>query len=152
MTTTIAMRLRELLNTTKVRFLLVGGLNTAFGYAIFWLLYGAFARVFAVPYFAYTSAQVVGWVIAVLIAYVLHKYVTFRSAARGRAAWFEFLRFMQTYVTMFVLGLVLLPFLVEIIGFGPRTAALVATGIGAVVSYLGHRFVTFRRTEITKPS
>ena len=133
------------LNTTKVRFLVIGAWNTAFGYGVFWLLYELFSRVFTVRYFAYTTAQIVGWVIAVANAFLLHKYVTFRSTARGREGFFEFLRFMQTYVAMFLFGLVLLPFLVEIVGLGPRVAALVATGIGVVISYLGHRYITFRR-------
>ena len=140
-------KLSALVSDTKIRFLVVGGWNTAFGYAVFRLLYVATSRIFATPYFAYTSAQIAGWVIAVANAYVLHKYVTFRSAARGRAAWAEFFRFMQTYVGMFLFGLVLLPFLVEVMGFGPPVAALIATAIGVVISYVGHRFNTFRRGD-----
>jgi putative flippase GtrA len=127
-----------------MRFLLIGAWNTAFGYILFWVLYGLFSRVFTVRYFAYTSAQVVGWIIAVANAYGLHRKVTFRSKTTGRAMVMEFLRFMQTYVAMFLVGLALLPFLVEIVGFGPRVAALVATAIGVAMSYIGHRFITFR--------
>lgn len=137
--------LRTLANDTRFRFLVIGGFNTIFGYALFWVLYGLFSRLFAVRYVAYTSAQVLGWVIAVLTAFVLHKRVTFRSTARGRAAWAEFLRFVQTYVAMFFFGLAFLPFLVEIVGLGPRAAALVATAAGVVISYVGHRLRTFRR-------
>ena len=136
--------LRQLLDSTKMRFLLIGAWNTAFGYLVFWVLYGLFSRVFSVRYLAYTSAQIVGWVIAVANAYGLHRKVTFRSRTTGRAAVMEFLRFMQTYVAMFLVGLALLPFLVEIVGLGPRVAALVATAIGVVLSYFGHRFITFR--------
>jgi putative flippase GtrA len=140
----MASTFRQLLDRTKVRFFLIGAWNTAFGYIVFWVLYGVFARVFSVRYFAYTAAQVVGWVIAVANAYLLHRTVTFRSTTRGREAVLEFLRFMQTYIAMFFVGLVLLPFLVEIAGLGPRIAALVATAIGVVLSYVGHRFITFR--------
>jgi putative flippase GtrA len=139
--------LSAILNDTKTRFLLIGGWNTFFGYAIFWLLYAGTSRLFTTRYFAYTSAQIGGWLIAVANAYLLHKYVTFRSTARGRAAWAEFFRFMQTYVAMFLFGLVLLPFLVEVVGLGPRIAALVATAVGVVISYVGHRFNTFRRGD-----
>lgn len=142
--TATAARMRRALNTTKIRFLVIGAWNTAFGYGVFSLLYELFSRLFTVRYLAYTSAQVVGWVIAVANAYLLHRHVTFRSATKGRAAVLELLRFMQTYVAMFFFGLLLLPFLVEIVGFGPRVAALVATAIGAVLSYVGHRYITFR--------
>ena len=143
-------RLSTILNDTKARFLLIGAWNTFFGYAIFWLLYAGTSRLFAIRYVAYTSAQVVGWLIAVANAYLLHKYVTFRSSTRGRAAWSEFFRFMQTYAAMFLFGLVLLPFLVEVVGLGPRVAALVATAIGVGISYVGHRFITFRRDDTAK--
>ena|SRR5688572_15692699 len=139
--------MRAILNDTRFRFLLVGGWNTFFGYALFWLLYGLFSRTFEIRYVAYTSAQVVGWVIAVLVAYVLHKRFTFRSTAKGSAAWAEFFRFMQTYVAMFLFGLAFLPFLVEIVGLDPRIAALVATAAGVVISYVGHRFRTFRQQD-----
>jgi putative flippase GtrA len=139
--------LSNLTNDTKVRFLVIGAWNTLFGYLVFWVLYEIFVRLFEARYAAYTSAQVVGWVISVMNAYVLHKFVTFRSSARGKAALSEFLRFMQTYVAMFLLGLALLPFLVEIVGLDPRVAALVATAIGVVISYVGHRYRTFRHDE-----
>ncbi len=145
-------RLRALLEGTKVRFLLVGAWNTLFGYVAFVALFEAFSGVFRTRYFAYTTAQVVSWIIAVLNAYLFHKHLTFRSTARGRVAFLEFLRFVQTYVAMFFLGLALLPFLVEVVGLSPRVAALVGTGIGVVVSYVGHRFLTFRRDEVPKPS
>jgi putative flippase GtrA len=139
--------LTNLRNDTKVRFLVIGGWNTLFGYLVFWVLYEVFARLFATRYFAYTAAQIVGWVVSVTNAYLLHKFVTFRSSARGRAAIAEFFRFMQTYVAMFLLGLALLPFLVEVVGLDPRIAALVATAIGVVISYVGHRYRTFRHDE-----
>ena len=139
---------RTALNDTRLRFLLIGAWNTFFGYAAFWVMYGVFARFITVNYVAYTSAQVVSWVISVLNAYLLHKYVTFRSAAKGRDAVREFFRFMQTYVAMFILGLLMLPFFVEYVGLTPRVAALVATAIGVVISYVGHRFRTFRHHDV----
>jgi putative flippase GtrA len=135
---------KSLLSDTRVRFLLIGGWNMLFGYLVFWLLYEVFRRLAEVHYFAYTGAQVGSFVIAVPAAYFLHKRVTFRSEARGSAAWREFFRFVQLYLAMFVFGLVLLPFLVEGVGLDPRLAAIVVTGVTVVVSYVGHRFRTFR--------
>ena len=151
MTSPIAQKARELLNETRVRFLIVGAWNALFGYVLFWVLYEVFSRVFTVHYVAYTSAQVVGWVVAVMIAYGLHKHVTFRSKTTGLATGLEFLRFMQTHVVMLGLGLALLPLLVEIVGLDPRIAALIGTGVVAVVSYVGHRFFTFRRPAAGMP-
>jgi putative flippase GtrA len=136
-----------ILSGTKARFLLVGMWNTFFGYAIFWVLYALTSRVFAVRYTAYTTAQVLTWIIAVICAYLLHKHFTFRSRTRGRASIAEFFRFTQTYVAMFFFGLAFLPFLVEVFGVEPRIAVLLVTGAGMIINYTGHRLITFRRDD-----
>jgi len=142
------MRLRDLIqDKTKIRFLLIGAWNTFFGYAIFFVLLELTSRLFRTRYAAYTSAQVAAWVIAVLSAYLLHKHVTFRSSTRGWLAAAEFVRFTQTYVAMFLFGLVFLPFLVEICGVEPRVAILIVTAAGMAINYTGHRLFTFRRHD-----
>jgi putative flippase GtrA len=135
---------------TKMRFLLIGAWNTVFGYAIFFGIYELTSRIFKLEYTAYTTAQIVTWIIAVMSAFLLHKHVTFRSRTKGRAAIFEFFRFTQTYVAMFFFGLAFLPFLVEIVGIRPRIAVLIVTAAGMVINYTGHRLFTFRRDDTSE--
>ena len=53
-------------------------------------------------------------VLAVVNAYIFHKYITFKSEAKGKAIIDEFFRFSTTYVVMFCLSMVMFPALVEV--------------------------------------
>jgi len=77
----------------KVKFVLVGIWNTIFGYSVFCLLDTLFSHLFATRYVAYMSAMVLGWIIAIINAYVSHKYITFKSRVRGRKIIIEFFLF-----------------------------------------------------------
>ena len=70
---------------TKVRFVLVGLWNTIFGYLVFVGLDYLFNLYFSPRYVAYMSAAVLANMIAILNAYIFHKFVTFRSPIRGLA-------------------------------------------------------------------
>jgi putative flippase GtrA len=131
----------------KARFVLVGFWNTLLGYGVFILLDTAFARLFAARYIAYMSAMVLSNVVSVLNAFVFHKYVTFRSEARGKLLIIEFLKFSTTYLFTFLLSTVLLPIFVEVFHVLPKVAAAFIIPIGMVASYLGHSRFSFRRTR-----
>jgi putative flippase GtrA len=81
----------------KIRFVLVGGWNTVFGYGVYVALDWLFERLFASRAAAYMSAAVLSNILAILNAYIFHKFITFRSEARGWAMIPEFVRFFSTY-------------------------------------------------------
>jgi len=128
----------------KARFVIVGIWNTIFGYGIFCLFDTFFAWLFSARFAAYMCAMVLAQVLAVMNAYIWHKYVTFRSKAKGKAIIKEFLKFTATYVVTFCLSLILLPALVEIMHILPKISAAIITLICAVISYLGHSRFSFR--------
>jgi putative flippase GtrA len=128
----------------EVRFLAVGILNTVFGYVIFLSLYTLGSAVFQKRYIAYMAAIILSNVIATIIAFVLHKYVTFRSPARGRKIPIEFLKFCTTYLVTFFLSIILLPVLVEVGKTSPKIAAAFVIIICTIISYLGHSRFSFR--------
>ena len=128
----------------QVKFVLVGIWNTIFGYGIFCLFDTLFARLFAARSAAYLCAMVLTQVLAVINAYICHKYVTFKSKARGKAIIAEFFRFSATYAVTFCLSLVLLPTFVEVGHIHPRIAAAIIILICTVVSYLGHSRFSFK--------
>lgn len=129
----------------KAKFVLVGIWNTIFGYSIFCLFDTLFEIAFSQRYIAYMSAMILGRIFAVINAYVGHKYITFKSEAKGKAIIAEFFRFSMTYVVTFCLSLVLLPALVEIGHFHPKIAAAIIILICTVISYLGHSRFSFQR-------
>jgi putative flippase GtrA len=130
---------------TKVRFVLVGLWNTIFGYLAFVGLDYLFNLFFSPRYVAYMSAAVLANIISILNAYIFHKFVTFRSQARGLAIIPELLRFFSMYLFSFILGLVVLPVFVELFHLDPKIAGALLIPVTTIISYLGHSRFSFRR-------
>jgi putative flippase GtrA len=114
---------------------------------VFFILDTFFEDIFTKRYFAYMSAMILGQIVATINAFVLHKYVTFKSEVKGKGIIPEFFRFCMTYVFTFSLGLVLLPFFVEIVHLHPRIAAAIVILICTLISYVGHSRFSFSPTN-----
>jgi putative flippase GtrA len=127
-----------------VKFFLVGIWNTIFGYGLFCLFDTLFALLFSTRFVAYMCAMVLARILAVINAYIFHKYITFKSEAKGKAIIAEFFRFSTTYAVTFCLSLILLPSLVEIGHLDPKIAAASIIMACTVISYLGHSRFSFR--------
>lgn len=128
----------------KLKFVLVGVWNTIFGYSAFCLLDTLFSYLFSTRYIAYMCAMVLGQIIAVINAYIFHKYVTFESAVKGKGMIIEFFRFSMTYGVTFCLSLILLPFFVEIFHIPPKVSGAFVILICTIISYLGHSRFSFK--------
>ena len=128
----------------KAKFVLVGIWNTIFGYGLFCLFDTLFAWLLSSRTAAYMCAMVLAQILGVINAYIFHKYITFKSVAKGKAIIAEFFRFSTTYVVTFCLSLLLLPTFVEIGHIGPKIAASIVTLICTVISYVGHSRFSFK--------
>ncbi len=128
-----------------LRFLLAGGWNTFFGYAVFalatYLLSGR------IPY-AYMVALVVSNIISITAAYVVYKFFVFRTKGNYLR---EYLRFYVVYGAAFGLNLVALPVLVGVLGsvigqedFIPYLAQGAFTCFYVVFSFVAHKNFSFR--------
>lgn len=129
----------------KTKFVVVGIWNTILGYGLFCLFDTLFAGVFSTRSVAYMCAMALAQILAVINAYIFHKYITFRSEAKGKAIITEFFRFLATYMVTISLSLVLLPALVKIGHLHPKIAAAVIILICTVISYIGHSKFSFRQ-------
>jgi putative flippase GtrA len=134
-----------LAHQTKWRFLLVGIWNTIFGYSAFVGLDILFTFLFPKRYLAYMSAAVLSNILAIINAYIFHKYITFKSRVRGKGIIAEFARFFSTYLFTMIMGLILLPFFVEVVGIDPKISGALLIPIGVVISYFGHSRFSFRK-------
>lgn len=128
----------------KAKFIIVGIWNTIFGYGIFFLFDTIFVWLFSSRSIAYMCAMGLAQPLAIINAYICHKYITFKSEAKGKAIIAEFFRFSTTYVVTFCLSLVLLPTFVEIGHIHPKIAAAIITLLCPVISYLGHSRFSFK--------
>jgi putative flippase GtrA len=129
----LLLRVRALLDREEVRFLIVGVVNTIVGYGLF--------AVFLL-FFPYLVSLYLSYAVAVSLAFVLHRRFTFR--VRGNVL-VDFVRFVGVYVVSLAVNTVVLPVLVELVGLHPLVAQGVALVITTLISYVGHKWFSFRR-------
>lgn len=128
-----------------LRYLVVGGWNTIFGYgtyALFTALLMPRAR------FGYIYAAVLSNVVSITVAYLGYKWFVFKTRGNYLREW---LRCLLVYGAGMLPGLVLLPLVVEGLHYGfdlrrsaPYIGGAVVTGFTALASFFGHRHFTFR--------
>ncbi|MBO4285649.1 MAG: ChbG/HpnK family deacetylase [Alphaproteobacteria bacterium] len=119
----------------KMRFLLVGGFNTVFAYAVYALL----LEIIGLPYL---WALIVQYFISVNVSIATMRYYVFQSKGNMLA---EFLKAWSVYIGLFFLNTVGLAFLVEVL----KIDALFAQGIylvfSTIITYLLHKYFSFKK-------
>jgi putative flippase GtrA len=115
----------------------IGVYNTAFGYFVFAATYLLLRR-----RLHYLAILVVAHVLAVSNAFLGHKYLTFK--VRGHLLK-DYLRFNVAYLGALAIGLIGLPFLVEICHLHPLASQAILSTITVLSSYLLHKHLSFRR-------
>ena len=130
----------------RVRFLVVGGINTVVGYALFAIL-----QITAGHVIGYLGSLYGSYVIAVTLAFVLHRRFTFQVHGTGNR-FVDFVRFASVYVVSLAANTVVLPVFVELVGLDPLVAQAVSVVVTTVVSYFGHKYFSFRRTSAPEPA
>jgi len=141
------------LHGEKVRFLIVGGFNTLFGYVLFLTLLALLTDpIKALEASAYAPIQWlgeqyylvigwIGWVISVPVSTATMKYFAFKSSGSFVKQWF---RAYFIYLPSQGIGTVVLWFMVKVVGLTPAIGSLATIVVTTVFSYLGHKYFTFR--------
>ena len=136
--------MRRLFQDERVRFLVVGGINTAFGYAVFAALYlDAGQRI------GYLGSLYISYVVGVSLAFVLHRRVTFRAHETGGNPVLDFLRFASVYVVSLAVNTIGLPLLVELGHLPALEAQAIMVVVTTIISYVGHKYFSFRRGSVS---
>ena len=120
----------------RLRFFVIGGWNTAFGYACYVALYALAGR-----RIDYLVIGVLAHVVAMLNAFTLHRVFVFRSRGPLLA---DFVRFNLSQVLVFAFGLAGLWCLVSLMRIEPVVAQALVTLAAVALSFLMHRHFTFR--------
>jgi putative flippase GtrA len=146
-----AVRERLAPHEEKLRFLFVGGWNTLFGMAALWVLerlipYGP-GSVLGLAVGVIAAKQVVlvaSWVTAVTQNFFTFKLLVFRT----KGNWLrEYGRMYVTYAGAFVIQSLIVQALSAWLGWSLFWANLPTIALVTVVSYIGHKYFTFRTTE-----
>jgi putative flippase GtrA len=129
------------LDSSFVRFLLVGAFNTAFGYAL----------IFGFMYLARLSPELsnfLGYAIALLVSFVLSKYYTFalRRTPRLGGTGGELLRFLIVFAIAYLANYGVLLLLLYAAGMHPALAQLLSGVAYVVLSYLLNAHFVFRKS------
>jgi putative flippase GtrA len=136
---------RKLLTRQFLRYLLVGLWNTAFGYACFALFTKLLDNV--VPQ-SYLAGGLLSNMVSITVAFLGYKWFVFKTKGNYLREW---IRCVGVYSGSIVLWLLLLPIMVLTIQhkFGyqqeaPYIAGALLTGITVILSFFGHKHVSFR--------
>lgn len=131
----------KFLKNEKIRYLLVGGYNTVFGYILFVLL-----LILLKDRVHYLIVLVVSHVISVANAYLAYKFLVFKTQGH----WLhEFVKVNMVYLGVLAINLVALPAMVELLAIKPAIGQAWFVTITVIVSYLGHKHFSFKTPEQT---
>ena len=138
--------MRRVTADERVRFLVTGGFNTVFGFLVFVAVDLTIGRAMdraGLTFLASIVTVLLSHLIGSLVAFYLYRRHVFR--VDGNLA-VNFFRFQTVYLIPLLVNLVVLPALVH---WGmPRIPAQAGiTVVMTVVSYVGHKFFSFRRAR-----
>ena len=137
------MMLRRLWQSSFVRFLFVGVLNTLIGLS-------SILIIFNVVGIGYWLSTFLGNTIGGVTSYFLNRRITFRSNTSFKRSWWKFmLVVLLCYASSYSIGLWIVkwasPFFPELSrAFIDNAAVIVGSGLYTISNYLGHRYITFR--------
>ncbi len=120
-----------------LKFLLAGAYNTAFSLVVFAGLYFLLAE-----HVHYTLIALVTHVISISNAFVVHRYIVFRSTG---PILHEYLRSYVVYGVSFLLSFGTLIALVELFDIHPVLAQALTIVTTVIASYVGNSRFTFQR-------
>lgn len=123
----------------RVRFLLVGGINTGLGYALFVVLD---LFIFHKIPFGYLGSLIGSSAVAIVIAFILYRRFVFKVTGR---VWSDFAKFVTVYLLAIGINFFSLPLLVELLGLNSLVAQALIIVVTTMISFLGHRRFSFRR-------
>lgn len=127
---------RRLFEKKPIRYLLAGGWNTVFGYAVGVGLYTVLSDRLHV-----TIIAAVANILAITMSFLTYKLFVFKT----KGNWLlEYSRSYLVYGSMALLSIVLLWGLVDYLGINIWYAQALVILLTVGVSYLGHKFFTFR--------
>lgn len=116
----------------------VGVVNTAFGLGIILLLSEGLG-------WHYIPANAAGYLCGLVLAYILHRNITFRdTTADMRWSRAEFITFTTIFALAYLAQLGALVFMVQLLGWPQALAQTLAISLYVMLNYLGNRMITFQ--------
>ena len=135
-------RVRRLLATQKVAFLIVGAINTLVGF----LTFVAWITVLGEHF--YNLAVALAYCVSITVAFTLQRKFVFK--VKGTILR-DFSGFVAVNSVGLLLNMALMFVAVGLLGFPPIPAQVIVLGLVAIASFYGYRNISFRRTRVRTP-
>lgn len=140
-----------------LRYVLVGGWNTVFGYSCFFLMNRWLATM--MPEYSYLVASVVSSLLAVTVAFLGYKWFVFRTKGSYLREWLRTVTIYSGSIFFSALALAPLVWLIRhetpYQAQAPYLAGAAIAVCNVVISFLGHRHFSFARRpssiEVQRP-
>ena len=132
-------RIRDLYQNEKIRFLAVGGFNTILGYLTFSIIQFKFGH-----NIGYVGSLISSHILVSFLAFYLYRKIVFK--VQGNLL-IDFARFQGIYSISLVLNVAVLPLLVQSFGINPYLGQFISIFLIAILSFLGHKFISFKRRQ-----
>lgn len=130
----------------KLRFLLVGGFNTVFAYAVFFALYWLFINLNIWDFdkiVISNVALVVQYFITINLSFVTMRYYVFQSHGNWKK---ELLKAWSVYVGLLFINAPVISFLIWL-GIHPLLAQALYLTFSTIITFLLHKYYSFRKVE-----
>ena len=125
--------LKKALKNQKIRFIVVGCINTMVGYIAFISLVFLSLQ--------YIVANLFATIIGVTTSYYLNKYYTFK---RYKKSVEELFRFVLVYLISFVISNLILYALIDLLLISPYKAGSINIFFVTMISWFGHKYFSFK--------
>ena len=125
-------------DSQSLRFLIVGGWNFVFGYAVFAGLYWVLNGIW--PDWLISS---VAAVLGITMSFVTHRFITYRSSG---CWWREYLRFYVVYGGQSLLNVLLIWLLVTQLKLNAYIVQLTISIVLTLATYWAHKYYSFKET------
>ena len=121
----------------KLRFVIVGGINTVVGLSAYPLLFIALSPIG----FGYIQILFISQIPCITFSFVTNKYFVFKTKGNLKK---EYIKFSVFYMLIFIINLIFLPILVEILRINPIISQTLFVALIMVTSFFWHNLITFK--------
>jgi len=129
-----------MLTSKKLRYLLIGGLNTLIGFSIGVGMYKALENILGIIWIG-----VISNILSITVSFLTYKLFVFRT----KGMWFtEYLKAYVVYGGISIVGIFSLWVFVDIMKISIWFAQALVISVTVIFSYIGHSRITFRRREV----
>lgn len=132
----------------KLRFLLVGGFNTVFAYAILNLLDWSFGKINTRNNWGFSpesianAALLIQYIITINVSVATMRYYVFR----GRGDWRkEFAKAWSVYIFLYLINAPIMTFLMVVFGLKTWAAQGIYLTFSTIITFILHKYFSFRR-------